>query len=88
LEHSYLVSLLFFLALHTTVTARNLLYGIGGDELNKVGPMTNLKTGRGMALLWPATSRVVREGNTLNHHLSQLYSEFCEGLLFPCYLFL
>ena len=38
LEHSYLVSLFFFLALHTTVTARILLFGIGGNELNKVGP--------------------------------------------------
>ena len=44
--------------------------------------MESLKTDRGRALLWPATSRVVGEDNTLNHLLSQLYSEFCEVLLF------
>ena len=44
--------------------------------------MESLKTDSGRALLWPATSRVVGEDNTLNHLLSQLYSEFCEVLLF------
>jgi hypothetical protein len=68
--------------------ARILLFGIGGNELNKVDPIKSLKMDRGRALLWPATSRIVGEDNTLNHHLSQLYSEFCEVLLFPCYLFL
>jgi hypothetical protein len=50
--------------------------------------MKSLKMDRGRALLWPATSRVFGEESTLNHQLSQLYSEFSEVLLFSCYLFL
>jgi hypothetical protein len=83
-------TLLLFSFTHHTVMARILLFGIGENELNKVDPIKSLKTDRGRALLWPATSRVVGEDNTLNHHLrQQLYSEFCEGILFPfpCYLF-
>jgi hypothetical protein len=57
-------TLLLFSFAHHTVMERILLFGIGGNELNKVGPMKSLKTDRGRALLWPPTSRVVRQDNT------------------------